>query len=148
MTSWRANFWQIVVRVESDSGVVGFGYGGGGYVVQECRTTYPPSSRAPSTSVAALMASTPTSTVTSMSSGFTPGKLTLTMTLSPSQTMSNGIDQSRRPEASDASVLALFSEEHEGNPAERRLARRRGHLISYIGSQRVNTISNRLLNAC
>jgi L-alanine-DL-glutamate epimerase-like enolase superfamily enzyme len=28
--SWRTNFWQIVVRVESDSGVVGYGYGGGG----------------------------------------------------------------------------------------------------------------------
>jgi L-alanine-DL-glutamate epimerase-like enolase superfamily enzyme len=28
--SWRTNFWQIVVRVESDNGVVGFGYGGGG----------------------------------------------------------------------------------------------------------------------
>ena len=28
--SWRTNFWQIVVRVESDAGVVGLGYGGGG----------------------------------------------------------------------------------------------------------------------
>ena len=28
--SWRTNLWQIVVRVESDLGVVGFGYGGGG----------------------------------------------------------------------------------------------------------------------
>ncbi len=28
--SWRTHFWQIVVRVESDAGVVGFGYGGGG----------------------------------------------------------------------------------------------------------------------
>ena len=28
--SWRTNFWQIVVRIESDKGVVGFGYGGGG----------------------------------------------------------------------------------------------------------------------
>ena len=28
--SWRTNFWQIVVRVESDSGVVESGYGGGG----------------------------------------------------------------------------------------------------------------------
>ena len=27
--SWRTNFWQIVVRVESNVGVVGFGYGGG-----------------------------------------------------------------------------------------------------------------------
>ena len=116
--------------------------------VRRSRATYPPSSHAASTSVAALMAGTPTSTVTSMSSGFTPGKLTLTVTLSPSQTMSNGIDQSRRPEASDASVLALFSEENDGNPAQRRLARRRGHLISYMGSQRVNTISNLLLNAC
>ena len=28
--SWRTNFWQIVVRVESNMGVIGFGYGGGG----------------------------------------------------------------------------------------------------------------------
>jgi L-rhamnonate dehydratase len=28
--SWRTNFWQIVVRVETDLGVVGLGYGGGG----------------------------------------------------------------------------------------------------------------------
>ena len=28
--SWRTNLWQIVVRVESDSGVAGYGYGGGG----------------------------------------------------------------------------------------------------------------------
>ena len=28
--SWRTNFWQIVVRVESNVGVVGLGYGGGG----------------------------------------------------------------------------------------------------------------------
>ena len=28
--SWRTNFWQIVVRVETDTGVVGYGYGGGG----------------------------------------------------------------------------------------------------------------------
>ena len=28
--SWRTNFWQIVVRVESNVGVIGFGYGGGG----------------------------------------------------------------------------------------------------------------------
>ena len=28
--SWRTHFWQVVVRVESDSGVAGFGYGGGG----------------------------------------------------------------------------------------------------------------------
>ena len=28
--SWRTHFWQIVVRVESDRGVTGFGYGGGG----------------------------------------------------------------------------------------------------------------------
>ncbi|HRJ43978.1 MAG TPA: enolase C-terminal domain-like protein [Caldilineaceae bacterium] len=27
---WRPRLWQIVVRVESDSGVVGYGYGGGG----------------------------------------------------------------------------------------------------------------------
>ena len=28
--SWRTHFWQIVVRVESDAGVTGYGYGGGG----------------------------------------------------------------------------------------------------------------------
>ena len=28
--SWRTHFWQIVVRVETDVGTVGFGYGGGG----------------------------------------------------------------------------------------------------------------------
>ncbi len=28
--SWRTHFWQIVVRVETDTGVAGFGYGGGG----------------------------------------------------------------------------------------------------------------------
>ena len=29
-TSWRTNFWQIVVRIQTDSGDVGYGYGGGG----------------------------------------------------------------------------------------------------------------------
>src|SRR5687768_2905073 len=28
--SWRTHFWQIVVRVETDIGVRGLGYGGGG----------------------------------------------------------------------------------------------------------------------
>ena len=28
--SWRTHFWQIVVRVETDTGVTGLGYGGGG----------------------------------------------------------------------------------------------------------------------
>ena len=28
--SWRTHFWQIVVRVETDTGVTGHGYGGGG----------------------------------------------------------------------------------------------------------------------
>jgi len=28
--SWRSRLWQIVVRVESDSGLIGYGYGGGG----------------------------------------------------------------------------------------------------------------------
>ncbi|MCY4416695.1 MAG: hypothetical protein OXE87_10370 [Chloroflexi bacterium] len=28
--SWRTHFWQIVVRVETDTGTVGLGYGGGG----------------------------------------------------------------------------------------------------------------------
>ncbi len=33
--SWRTHFWQIVVRIESDSGVVGYGYGGGGVAAVE-----------------------------------------------------------------------------------------------------------------
>ena len=28
--SWREYFWQIIVRVETDCGVIGWGYGGGG----------------------------------------------------------------------------------------------------------------------
>lgn len=28
--SWRTHFWQIVVRVDTDAGVAGYGYGGGG----------------------------------------------------------------------------------------------------------------------
>ena len=28
--SWRTHFWQIVVRVDTDAGISGFGYGGGG----------------------------------------------------------------------------------------------------------------------
>ena len=27
---WQSHFWQIVVRVDADNGVVGYGYGGGG----------------------------------------------------------------------------------------------------------------------
>ena len=33
--SWRTHFWQIVVRVETDTGVTGFGYGGGGAAAVE-----------------------------------------------------------------------------------------------------------------
>lgn len=33
--SWRTNLWQIVVRVETDSGVTGYGYGGGGLAAVE-----------------------------------------------------------------------------------------------------------------
>ena len=33
--SWRTNLWQIVVRVESDDGTVGHGYGGGGRAAVE-----------------------------------------------------------------------------------------------------------------
>jgi L-rhamnonate dehydratase len=29
-SSWRDHFWQIIVRIEADSGFVGYGYGGGG----------------------------------------------------------------------------------------------------------------------
>ena len=28
--SWRTHFWQIVVRIETECGIVGWGYGGGG----------------------------------------------------------------------------------------------------------------------
>jgi len=28
--SWRTHFWQIVVRIDTDAGVSGWGYGGGG----------------------------------------------------------------------------------------------------------------------
>ena len=28
--SWRTHFWQIVVRIDTDTGVTGYGYGGGG----------------------------------------------------------------------------------------------------------------------
>ena len=34
-SSWRTRLWQIVVRVESDTGVVGYGYGGGGLAAVE-----------------------------------------------------------------------------------------------------------------
>ena len=33
--SWRTHLWQIVVRVETDVGVTGFGYGGGGVAAVE-----------------------------------------------------------------------------------------------------------------
>ena len=33
--SWRTHLWQIVVRVETDAGIVGFGYGGGGVAAVE-----------------------------------------------------------------------------------------------------------------
>lgn len=33
--SWRTHFWQIAVRVETDAGVTGFGYGGGGRAAVE-----------------------------------------------------------------------------------------------------------------
>jgi L-rhamnonate dehydratase len=33
--SWRTHFWQIVVRVETDIGVTGLGYGGGGMAAVE-----------------------------------------------------------------------------------------------------------------
>ena len=28
--SWRTHFWQIVVRIDTDAGICGWGYGGGG----------------------------------------------------------------------------------------------------------------------
>ncbi len=33
--SWRTHFWQIVVRIETDLGLVGLGYGGGGLAGRE-----------------------------------------------------------------------------------------------------------------
>jgi len=33
--SWRTHFWQIVVRVDTDAGVTGYGYGGGGRAAVE-----------------------------------------------------------------------------------------------------------------
>jgi L-rhamnonate dehydratase len=33
--SWRTTLWQIVVRIETDAGVTGFGYGGGGLAAVE-----------------------------------------------------------------------------------------------------------------
>ncbi len=32
---WRPYLWQIVVRVETDAGVSGYGYGGGGVAAVE-----------------------------------------------------------------------------------------------------------------
>ncbi len=34
-SSWRTHFWQIAVRVETDTGLVGWGYGGGGVAAVE-----------------------------------------------------------------------------------------------------------------
>ena len=34
-SSWRTHFWQIAVRLETDAGVVGWGYGGGGVAAVE-----------------------------------------------------------------------------------------------------------------
>ena len=33
--SWRTHFWQIVVRIETDQGITGLGYGGGGVAAVE-----------------------------------------------------------------------------------------------------------------
>ena len=33
--SWRTHFWQIVVRVDTDSGISGYGLGGGGVAALE-----------------------------------------------------------------------------------------------------------------
>lgn len=35
LAAWRVHFWQIVVRVETDAGLVGLGYGGGGVTLNE-----------------------------------------------------------------------------------------------------------------
>jgi L-rhamnonate dehydratase len=35
LAAWRVHFWQIVVRVETDAGLVGLGYGGGGVAAVE-----------------------------------------------------------------------------------------------------------------
>ena len=33
--SWRTHFWQIVVKIETDIGMTGYGYGGGGLAAVE-----------------------------------------------------------------------------------------------------------------
>jgi len=35
LAAWRVHFWQIVVRVETDAGLVGLGCGGGGVAAVE-----------------------------------------------------------------------------------------------------------------
>jgi L-rhamnonate dehydratase len=35
LTAWRVHFWQIVVKIETDVGVTGYGYGGGGVAAVE-----------------------------------------------------------------------------------------------------------------
>ena len=35
VSSWRTHFWQIVVKIETDKGLVGYGYGGGGLAAVE-----------------------------------------------------------------------------------------------------------------
>ena len=35
VSSWRTHFWQIVAKIETDKGLVGYGYGGGGLAAVE-----------------------------------------------------------------------------------------------------------------
>ena len=35
VSSWRTHLWQIVVRIDTDIGVTGYGYGGGGVAAVE-----------------------------------------------------------------------------------------------------------------
>ena len=37
--SWRTHLWQIVVKIETDIGIVGYGYGGGGKASRACGQT-------------------------------------------------------------------------------------------------------------
>ena len=38
--SWRTHLWQIVVRIDTDAGITGYGYGGGGVAAVEVVNTH------------------------------------------------------------------------------------------------------------
>jgi L-rhamnonate dehydratase len=35
LAAWREHFWQIIVRIDTDAGICGYGYGGGGVAARE-----------------------------------------------------------------------------------------------------------------